>query len=121
MNYRRLTPTGDYTFGQNKLDYLADKEAVAQAIQTRLKLLLGEWWEDQADGLPLFEQILLQRNTPGGRQTIDLLIRERIMDTPHVLEILSFTSWTEGRQYKAEISVDTDFGRLTETLIQEVG
>lgn len=121
MIYRRQTATGDYTFGQNNLDYLSQKEATAQAIKTRLKLLLGEWWEDTEDGLPLFQQILRQRNTAEGMQTIDLLIKERINNTPHVLEITAFKSWTEGRAYKAEISVDTDFGELTETFDLEVG
>ena len=56
MRYRRLTATGDYVFGQGSLDYLSDADAAAQAVKTKLKLLLGEWWENTGDGLPLFQQ-----------------------------------------------------------------
>ena len=51
MQYRILDENGDYTLGQNSMK--KDKEAVAQAIQTRLGLLYGQWWENTEDGLPL--------------------------------------------------------------------
>lgn len=121
MRYRQLTSTGDYTFGQGNLNYVEKQEAVSQAVKTRLKLLLGEWWEDLEDGLPLFQVILLQRGNEDGRQTIDLLVQERILDTAHVTGISSFQSEMAGRVYKAEAVIDTEFGQITETMGLEVG
>ena len=58
MIYRRLDADYDYTFGQGKQDFVSGVDAVAQAIYTRLFLLFGEWWEDQKDGLPLWQSII---------------------------------------------------------------
>lgn len=121
MRYRQLTSTGDYIFGQGNLDYITGREAVSQAVRTRLKLLLGEWWEDLEDGLPLFQVILLQRNTEDGRRTIDLLMQERILGTMYVTGISSFTSAVKNGQYKATATIDTEFGQIVETTELEVG
>ena len=94
MHYRRLTATGEYIYGQGSLDYLSDADAAAQAVKTKLKLLLGEWWEDTQDGLPLFQQILLQRATAEGIQTADLLIKQRILEVAEVTYPATTTSET---------------------------
>lgn len=121
MKYRKMTASGDYMFGQGSLDYISEREAVGQSVKTRLKLLLGEWWEDLEDGLPLFQVILLQRGTEEGKQTIDLLIQERILGTVHVTGINSFESEINHRQYQANIIIDTEYGQIADTEILEVG
>ena len=94
MRYRRLTATGDYVFGQGGLDYAADADAAAQAVRTKLKLLLGEWWENTGDGLPLFQQILLQRATAEGIQTVDLLIKHPTLTRQGCTYLVTTTSET---------------------------
>ena len=121
MRYRQLTSTGDYTLGQGNLNYIEKQDAVSQAVKTRLKLLLGEWWEDLEDGLPLFQVILLQRDHEEGKQTIDLLVQERILGTRHVTGISRFQSEITGRVYQAKAVIDTEFGQITETTVLEVG
>ncbi len=121
MRYRQLTSTGDYTLGQGNLNYIEKQDAVSQAVKTRLKLLLGEWWEDLEDGLPLFQVILLQRDNEEGKQTIDLLVQERILGTRHVTGISRFQSEITGREYQAKAVIDTEFGQITETTVLEVG
>ena len=49
--YRRLDANGDMTFGRGAESFAQGVEAVRQAIETRLRLLRGEWWERPADGL----------------------------------------------------------------------
>lgn len=120
MRYRQLNSDGDYTFGQGGLNYLTEKEAVLQAVKTRLKLLMGEWWEDLEDGFPLFQVILLQRGNEDGRKTIDLLVQERILSTKHVTGIESFESKIINRQYQAETVINTDYGQITDTVALEV-
>ena len=92
MKHRRLDADWDYCFGHGKQDYLEGREAVAQAIKTRLLLLYGEWWEDQEDGLPLFQKILAGSARESNLEAIDLIFRERIGNTPGVLAILRFDS-----------------------------
>ena len=121
MRYRRLTATGDYVFGQGGLDYAADADAAAQAVRTKLKLLLGEWWEDTGDGLPLFQQILLQRATADGIQTVDLLIKQRIMEVAEVTNVQITKSSVKDRQYQADVIIETIYGEITDTIRLEVG
>ena len=121
MRYRRLTATGDYVFGQGSLDYLSDTDAAAQAVKTKLKLLLGEWWEDMQDGLPLFQQILLQRATADGIQIVDLLIKQRIMEVAEVTNVQITKSSVKDRQYQADVIIETIYGEITDTIRLEVG
>ncbi len=116
MIYRRLDANGDYTFGQGKQDFLRDIDAVGQAIMTRLKLLLEEWWEDRQDGLPLWQSIL---GATGAQNTriADSLIRARILGTENVTGIASFTSSFDRapRAYQFRAVVDTVYGKVTVT------
>ena len=96
MRYRRLENEGDYTFGAGGADMLIDLEACAQSIRTRLWLLSGEWWEDLTDGLPLFQKILAQRDINIASEAI----RNRILSTPHVRDIIYFSAdWDNEQRY----------------------
>ena len=112
MKYRALDENGDSTFGSKR--FLTGREAVGQAILTRLRLLYGEWWENTADGLPLFERILGAYGGEEARAAVDLIISERIQETQNVTEILTFESEfsAETRQYSAFCLVNTAFGEL---------
>ena len=121
MRYRRLTATGDYVFGQGSLDYLSDTDAAAQAVKTKLKLLLGEWWENTGDGLPLFQQTLLQRATADGIQTVDLLIKQRILEVSEVTNVQIIDSTVKDRQYQADVIIETIYGDITDIIRLEVG
>lgn len=109
MQYRILDKNGDYTLGQNSMKQ--DKEAVAQAIQTRLHLLYGQWWENTEDGLPLFEKILGAYGD--NKEMIDILISERIAQTKDVKEIKSYTSTFQNRVYTAKCVVETVYGTVS--------
>lgn len=110
MLYRKLDNNSDYVFGHGSDDYISDVDAVAQAVKTRLLLLLGEWWEDLDDGLALFQTILQQRNTPAGRLTIDTVVRERIAGTEGLTQIVTYTGEpTRDNGYRVEAEVLTEF------------
>lgn len=81
MIYRRLDSNGDYIFGQGTTEFLSGVEAVAQAIVTHIKLLLGEWWEDVDNGTPLWQSILGKPGTESNLISIDNIIKDRIMST----------------------------------------
>jgi hypothetical protein len=114
MIYRRLDSSGDYILGQNRQAFLSKEEAVAQAIYTRLKLLLSEWWEDTTDGLPLFQSILGAR-TNNGTQAIDLILQRRIRGTKDVTDLFDFSSTFDSatRRYSFQCRVDTVYGTIT--------
>lgn len=107
-----MDENGDYTFGRRD-EFLRGREAVAQAILTRLRLLLAEWWEDTEDGLPLFEKVL---STFHGEnpEDIDLIFSDRILGTPNVTNIERFDSSfdLQTRTYSASCLVDTVYGQI---------
>ena len=114
MKYRQLDKNGDYTFGVN--NFLLNKEALAQAIYTRLKLLYNEWWENTEDGLPLFESILGVYGGKDKKQAVDLIISTRILETTGVKELKSYSSIVKDRKYNAICIIDSVFGELELTI-----
>jgi hypothetical protein len=91
MTYRTLDANNDYTFGQGPgQGFLTSTQAVAQAIRTRLLLFYGEWFLNVTDGFPLWQKILGKR--PANKSVIDSLIQARILGTPNVLILSSFSS-----------------------------
>ena len=122
MKYRRLDENWDYVFGHGKTDYLTGREAVGQAVKSRLLLLYGEWWEDLEDGLPLFERILASSGSDANKKAVDIIFARRIGDTTGVLNV----SWYESsfdrnkRAYDFSCPVDTVYGELYVSNVREV-
>jgi hypothetical protein len=112
MIYRRLDSNGDYILGSGHQTFVSGVDAVRQAIYTRLKLLLEEWWEDRDDGLPLFQSILGAR--VNSQQAIDTIIRDRIRGTTDVTDVFDFTSTfdVQTRTYRFQCQVDTAYGEI---------
>ena len=115
MRYRRLDSNGDYTFGQNNQNFVVDAESVKQAIYTKLNLLYGEWWENIEDGLPFFEQIAGKFGTSENLNSADLVIRERIINTEGVSQIIEYqgTFDSQNRTYSVYTKVNTIYGEFT--------
>jgi hypothetical protein len=110
LRYRTLTASGDYTFGHPNQFLVDSPQAVAQAILTRLKLLTGEWFLDTKEGTPYFEKIL-GHNTGGTR---DIAVRDRILNTPGVKQIVSYASTVDAsRKFTVSARVDTIYGQVT--------
>ncbi len=110
MLYRQLDANGDYQIGQFLQNTPA---AVAQAVQTRLKLCRAEWFLDVTDGTPWLQEIL-------GRNTnYDLEIQKRILDTPGVTEIVSYSSNVDSaRALSVTATINTIYGQTTVQLPQ---
>ncbi|WP_034437994.1 hypothetical protein [Clostridium ihumii] len=112
MRYRVLDINGDYSFGRGQQNITYGKYAVAQAVETRLKLLKGEWWENTEEGLPLFQRILGTSGALNNLIIIDSLIKERIIKTPGVLAIKNFESTFENRKYSFYCNIETQYGDI---------
>jgi hypothetical protein len=99
MRYRKLNSDDDMQYGNQQADYWRDvPDAVAQAVATRLRLFTGEWFLDIEEGTPWQGWVL-------GKHTLndaELVIRQRILETQGVLEILSFDS-SENRDERSVI------------------
>ena len=122
MKYRRLDENWDYVFGHGKNDYLEGREAVGQAVKSRLLLLYGEWWEDLEDGLPLFERILASSWSDANKRAVDIIFARRIGDTTGVLNVSWYDSSFDRnkRAYSFSCRVDTVYGELYVSNVREV-
>jgi hypothetical protein len=104
MRYRPLDANGDYTIG---VPFLVNSpNTVAQAILTRLKLFQGEWFIDTTDGTPWLQSILGKQF----RSDPNSFIRQRILGTPGVTSIVSYSSSISGRSITVSGTVNSQFG-----------
>jgi hypothetical protein len=89
MRYRKLTTTGDYSFGNGQLDFFINTpEAVAQAVETTLRLFLGEWYLNLNDGTPYFQGILGKHS----KDMADATILATISNVPGVVSVDNYSS-----------------------------
>jgi len=112
MRYRTLSPTGDYTFGANGTNFLVNSPAaVAQAVQTRLGIAVGEWFLDITYGTPYQSKILGM----GRVATYDSAIQDVILNTPGVSAIVQYSSTVNPKTRAASVFavIDTIYGQTT--------
>jgi hypothetical protein len=122
MRLRKQSATGDMVFGLSMGDFWHDEvDGVGQAILTRLLLYRGEWFLDRKEGTPWgaipFNQFVLDQGEVLGNHTAEMrdwAIRERVLRTPGVGGIVSYTSNTDPitRRFSVEMVVETIYGRL---------
>lgn len=114
MRYRKLSPDGDYSFGQQQADFYRNvPEAVAQAVLTRLELFTGQWFLDNQEGTPWRTDVL-------GKYTADVydsVIQARILDTEGVTQIDAYSSNRnpDTRALSVTTTIDTIYGQTTIT------
>jgi hypothetical protein len=79
--------TGDLVLENADLVMTTGSDAVRQHILQRLRTFMGEWFLNLDAGLPYFQDILVK---DPNLSAIDGVIKNQIIDTPGVLELLSF-------------------------------
>ena len=110
MRYRKLDSGGDMCFGAQQADFFRDvPQAVAQAVWTRLRLWVGEWFLDTTDGTPWLQAAL----GAGKRSTIEPAIRARILGTDGCTGLEAFSCSVEPESRTATISatINTAYGQ----------
>lgn len=117
MRYRRLDADYDMCFGAQQADFLRDSpEAVAQAVLTRLRLWVGEWFLDTSAGTP-WQQAGLG---VGKSRTVEPMVRARILDTEGVtgIESMSMDFEPNSRTAMIDATITTAYGqaRIQEAL-----
>lgn len=116
ITYLRLDPNYDPIF--DPAASLTDLGAVTQAIQTRLLLFQGEWWENLNEGTPLFQSILGGRASGKNLQAMQLALSQRIAGTPYVASVLNVneTFSDAKRRLSFSATAQTAFGTASVTV-----
>jgi hypothetical protein len=110
--YLQLDSVGDPIFADGTS--LTDGDAVAQAILTRLKLFLGEWWENLNLGLPVFQQMLGQLGSELGIKAMQLAITQNIAGfTPYVTAVTGVEVGFTNGQLAYTATAQTIYGSVT--------
>ena len=117
MKNRQLTSEGDYSFGSGIKNYISGVSAIAQAIKTKILLFYGEWWEDIGVGIPMFQSIVGQTDPVTIKNSLSMLLQERIQQVSGVSSIDSINISVENRTINPQIIVTTSD---SETAIVEV-
>lgn len=114
MKYRKLTSTGDYSFGSGGNDYADGNEAVAQAIKTKLLLFYGDWWENLGEGIPMFQSVLGQTNPDTIKSSLSMLVEQRIMEVQEVDNVknIEIDYDRKNRTISMEVDVTTTSGEI---------
>lgn len=112
MRYRKLDANGDYSFGNQQSDfYINTREAVAQAVKTRLALFSGEWFLDTSEGTPWRSEVLGKFT----QDAYDIVLKERIVGTAGVQSLDAYTSSLDRntRKLSVQASITTIYGPTT--------
>lgn len=105
MRYRRLDAGGDMLACCGAFE---GADAVAAAIRSRLLSFRGEWWEFPEDGIPLLE--LVGKMNEEREQMADMYIRQRILGTQGVDQIVEYRSEVENSKRSVFVVVTTTDG-----------
>lgn len=105
MRYRELSADGDLIMGRVDQFLINTPAAVAQAILTRLRLAVGQWFLDLDEGTDYAGSILGRSSS-----TRDFEVQQRILGTPGVLSITNYFSTLEARRFTVTAEVSTVYG-----------
>ena len=114
MKFRALDENGDMTPAQFTSQLLTDADAVAAAIDSRMRFYYGEWWEDETLGfrVPAFLMYGLRDRNRG--QTLIGYINAYILNTPGATTIASSDYSIANREFACNITVNTEYGETAE-------
>lgn len=80
---RRLDKDGDWTFGNGKSSYTANRESVEQSLVTRLRCVKNDWFLNMDYGIDYFG---------GTPYIVEAQIRQTILRTKGVVELVELSS-----------------------------
>lgn len=108
--------TGDLVFADGDFVFVYDAEAIAQDVRLRFGFFLGEWYLDEAVGLPYFQEIFVKNPS---LIAVREWFRRELLATPGILEIQTLRlEYTGARSAKLTLRCSTDLGELA--VVQKV-
>lgn len=109
MRIRNLDKKGDWTFGQSQSNYVRNAYAVILDIKMRLREWYGDCFFALQKGIPWNERL----GNFNQKELLDRDILNTIQNTQGVLNVFDFTSSTDGRRYRAQCSIYTQYSDET--------
>lgn len=104
---RALNSQGDIYFEGARSAFVSDSLEAAQHISTRLKFFLGEWFLDETAGTPWYQSIFVK---PADLAQIEINIKNRILQTDGVTDLVTFNMRYERRQLIVDFTYTDQYG-----------
>jgi len=114
MRYRPVDEDGDMRPVQNSSQMLVDTDAVAAAVQSRMDLHRGDWWEDRDIGLEIPQFLVNGLRSEKGVDTMIGYVAAYIKQTRGVKELVSTSTTRYKHSIRADITVRSEFGENVE-------
>jgi hypothetical protein len=112
LRVRKMDPmTGDYVLTGHRQDYLVNSAAaVTQIVMTRLRMWTNEYFLNSTEGTPWMDSVLGK-----DQRLYDAVIKARILDSPGVSAISSYSSSLASgtRTVAVKADLDTIYGQAT--------
>ena len=117
MKFLPTDEFGDMVPVKSKAELLTDADAVSAAINSRLGLTYGEWWEDRTIGFEV-PRFLVDRITEASIPMLVNYVAAYVLQTQGVTDIASSDYNFYDRELMIMLTVNTEFGETAES---EVG
>lgn len=112
---RGLTSTGDWQFGAGLSSYVAGNNAIAQNIQTRLNMVLGNCFFDLGAGIDWLNLLGSLNN----QTALTLAISTAINGTPGVTGLLQLNTSlaSKTRNFTVQYQVQTIYSQISSNFV----
>lgn len=97
MIRRAFDENGDYAINK----FIEQSAATIQAVTTRLRLFRGEYFLDLSKGVPWYQEVFIK---PSRQSEVERIIRNTILQTEGVQELLAFDGDFNGNTRKLTVS-----------------
>lgn len=114
---------GDIRLDAEGLHFIAGIAAIVQAVRFRILLFFGEWFLNQAIGVPYFEELIGDASKRAGvEDRARAAFAAAILDTPGIIQIIQLVVVTDKqtRRMKVTWQAKTAFGDTGVQTVEEV-
>lgn len=99
---------------------LTGVDAVMAAVNSRLRLLLSEWWENQELGFRVPDFLFTGTRLPAGPEMLAGYISAYIGETENVTAVTDVSARLENRVLTYYCRIETPFGEMEGSVSQDV-
>ncbi len=107
MIFRTLTPNGDFSFGKGRNNYASKNDAIGLNIRTRLYSWVNDCFFDLKAGIDWTNRL----GSKNQRALLEADLRRIILLSYGVTGIVSMDTELNGRDFKAQFSVNTIYSK----------
>ena len=120
MLYRPVDSDGDMRPVASQSQMLEGVYAVLAAVNSRLRLLYGEWWEDRELGFLVPQFLFDGLRMKNGPELLAGYITAYLKDTPGVVAISEVNVTVNGHTLRYSCCIITEYGQTEEVVSQDV-